>query len=94
MAGRKKVKRLRARKEELEFRISRTLQANESLRMGECLDTIPNTFIMCGEGDNYCSAACRLLAALRKAIIEGLHFRSAYESLLEHLDEKIKVEES
>jgi hypothetical protein len=24
----------------------------------ECLQRIPNTWIMCGEGDNYCSEAC------------------------------------
>lgn len=24
-----------------------------------CLDVIPGTFIMCGEGGNYCSSTCR-----------------------------------
>jgi len=27
-------------------------------RRGECFELIPNTFVVCGEGGNYCSQRC------------------------------------
>ncbi len=39
----------------------------DSVMHDECLGTIPNSFIMCGEGGNYCSAACEIRASLERA---------------------------
>ena len=34
---------------------------------GKCAGTIPDTFIMCGEGGSYCSETCHLRARLAAA---------------------------
>jgi len=38
--------------------------AFEKLRDGICLEMIPGTFIMCGEGGNFCCQMCNLSKAL------------------------------
>ena len=41
------------------------LDSFELLRDGKCLQTIPGTFIACGESSNFCSKMCQIKETLK-----------------------------
>lgn len=56
-----------------QIRIESLERENDLLREGKCLEVIPGTFVICGEGGNFCSEACLLRHKLYRAerIIES-----------------------
>lgn len=51
-----------------------------------CKLVIPNTFITCGEGSNYCSQSCLFQSEITKALLSGRG------SILTDFDEKSVID--
>lgn len=52
------------------------------LRAGHCLSVIPDTFIACGEGLNFCSETCRLRAEVERLVAAIASARPSWSAAL------------
>lgn len=60
---------------------------------GKCAGTIPDTFIACGEADNYCSETCHLRAKLVAAEVKLRQERLAHNERCEFWMKRVAVAE-
>lgn len=57
----------------------------------DCQQVIPNTFIACGEGGNYCSDACYQASRARKWKLATRHYRREIQEWARMYDEQTKL---